>query len=55
MQRHATLDENIRHLRENYGGWDGYRIRGSLHVVANNGPDSIGGGTPGRPLGSPFA
>jgi hypothetical protein len=67
MERHPTLDANIRHLREDYTGWDDGRNTGpwirdldrivtNLHVITNNGPASIGGGgTPRQPLAPPFA
>jgi hypothetical protein len=53
MERHATLDANIALLRTNHtwddgaqtGRWirDLDRIFSNLHVITNNGPDSIGG------------
>jgi hypothetical protein len=64
--RKAHTPPNILRLRQDFvwedgtntGPWlrDLDRIFSSLHVVTNNGPDSIGGGgTPRQPLAPPFA
>jgi hypothetical protein len=67
MRRETYTDANILQLRKDHTGWDDGRntgpwirdldrIFGNLHVVANNGRDSIGGGgTPRQPLAPPFA
>lgn len=66
MVREAYTDPNIARLRQDYSGWsDGAntgpwirdldRIFSRLHVITNNGPNTIGGGgTPRQPLAPPF-
>jgi hypothetical protein len=66
MIRTSHTAENMPRLRRDYSGWsDGAntgpwirdldRIFSNLHVVVNNGPNSIGGGgTPRQPLAPPF-
>jgi hypothetical protein len=66
MRREAYTDANILQLRRDFTGWDDGRNTGpwirdldrvfsNLHVVINNGPNSIGGGgTPRQPLAPPF-
>jgi hypothetical protein len=66
MVREAYTNPNIALLRTDHTWGDGTqtgkwirdldRIFGNLHVITNNGPDSIGGGgTPRQPLAPPFA
>ncbi|OLF19277.1 hypothetical protein BU204_02705 [Actinophytocola xanthii] len=67
MERHVYTNPNIARLRQDYSGWsDGAntgpwirdldRVFSNLHVITNNGPNTIGGGgTPRQPLAPPFA